>query len=157
MWRTWSAYSHVAVEISEGEMIDAWKGGVRSIRHPFVGHDAATAIEAFSISNLTARQEVSVAEALRAELGRPYDYRGVLRFISRRDPAEDNRRWFCSELAFDALDRFGCHLLRRVPAWRVSPGMLVTSPFLLLDERLGTAADFAVAGKAAFLREGLCA
>ncbi|WP_448577461.1 YiiX/YebB-like N1pC/P60 family cysteine hydrolase [Thermosphaera sp.] len=129
-WRTWSEYSHVALEIHRGEIVDAWKGGVRLIRSPFEGHDPETVVEAYEIAGLRPEQAARAALFARAQIGKPYDYWGVLRFIIRRDPTQPNDRWFCSELVFAALLHGGVRLLERVPAHRASPGDLARSPLL---------------------------
>jgi uncharacterized protein YycO len=134
-WRTWSEWSHVAIQVGGGQVIDAWKGGVRLIDNPFEGHDPATVVQVLACSCLTAEQEQRIADFLVGEIGAPYDYWGVLRFVSRRD-RPNPLKWFCSELAFAAFQQAGIDLLARVPSWRVSPGDVAHSPLLKLERRL---------------------
>lgn len=54
------------------------------------------------------------------QVGRKYDWRGVLHFVS--PCKQDQRRWFCSEICTAALQRVG--LLGHVPPWQVSPNSL---------------------------------
>ncbi len=129
-FRTWRDYSHAALEIHADEIIDAWKRGVRVIETPHEGHDPETIIHAFRVPPLTDEQRMAIKYFAREQVGRPYDYRGVLRFISRRDPRRQNKKWFCSELVFEAFLRAGIELLARVPSHRVSPGDLALSPLL---------------------------
>ena len=67
-------------------------------------------------------------EFLEAQIGKGYDWYGILRFLPRW--RKDNDRWFCSELAFEALRRAGITLLRDIPATKVTPGGLASSPYL---------------------------
>jgi uncharacterized protein YycO len=129
-FRTWSEYSHAALEIEGDLIVDAWKSGVRKIETPHEGHDPETVIHAYRVPDMTDEERARIREFALSQVGRPYDYRGVLRFLSRRDPRRENRRWFCSELVFASFLRGGIELLARVPAHRVSPGELARSPLL---------------------------
>jgi uncharacterized protein YycO len=63
------------------------------------------------------------------QIGKPYDWRGVLRFVSRK-PHHVNGAWFCSELVFECLARSGVRLLDRIEASDVSPQLLSYSTLL---------------------------
>lgn len=124
-WQTRSPYSHAALLLPCGQrVIESYPGpGVR-IRHL----DAADIekMHTFNIEGLTpdlSRQALAFCER---ERGKPYDWRSVLRFISRT-PARENGRWFCSELVYAALAHVGIHLLARIEPHNVSPGMLTLS------------------------------
>lgn len=58
--------------------------------------------------------------------------RNVLRFVSRL-PGRDNRRWFCSELVFKAIEKTHLRVLQMTAEY-VDPGHLATSPYLMRDE-----------------------
>lgn len=151
-WRTWSDSSHTAIVITEhtrsldagempaflrrAEMVEAWiHGGVQKRRGIHVGHTPGTEIDVYAIETPFADVD-AVQLFLTLQLGKRYDYRGVLGFMSRRDGAQRHDRWFCSELVMAAVAHGGCRLLERVPPHRVSPGQLITSPLL---RPLGTA------------------
>jgi hypothetical protein len=92
----------------------------------------------------TEAQELSIAIFLTDQLGKPYDYTMVARFISRRQAArEQSGKWFCSELVYYAFMQAGINLLDRIEPWAVSPGLLALSPLLIpvnrQDGRLRTA------------------
>lgn len=151
-WRTWSPWTHVAIELDTGEVIDAWKEGVRLIAHPYVGHDPETIVEAFSFDH-TRAQYAAISDYLMGHLGSRYDYRAVLRFISRRDPQRENGAYFCSELVALAFVAAGIPLQERAPAHRLSPGDLMMSPRLAHAGYYGTADDYFVAEPEALVRQ----
>lgn len=121
-WQTRSPYSHAAFVMPCGKrVIESYPGtGVR-IRH--LKPEDWAKIDLYAIEGLTpdlSRQALAFCER---ERGKPYDWRSVLRFVSRT-PARENGRWFCSELVFAALAHVNIRLLARVEAHNVSPGML---------------------------------
>lgn len=128
-WQTRAPYSHAALLMPCGQrVIEAYPGvGVR-IRH--LGPEDWENITLFDIEGMTpdlSRQVLAFAER---ERGKGYDWRSVLRFVSRT-PARENGRWFCSELVYAALAHVGIRLLERISAHNVSPGMLPLSHKLL--------------------------
>lgn len=103
--------------------------GVRIITQP------APYADLFAVAGLTEEQEKAVEQFLRAQVGKPYDYTMVARFISRRKASHGQAgKWFCSELVFAAFRQAGVELLSRVEPWAVSPGLLAMSPRLVLDK-----------------------
>lgn len=135
-WATWSEYSH-ASWIDGIHEYEAWhtrgerfKSGVRCVIGLGAGHSLGTVVDIYQVPELTVEQAQEIRLFLISQIGKRYDLRGVLGFISRRDSAQYQDRWFCSELVFTALLRVGLPLLSNVPAHRVSPGMLALSPRL---------------------------
>lgn len=137
-WRTWSPFSHAAWVYGDGAVIEAWKGvGVHEADNLGSAHRPGTRVELLSIQ-LTDSEEWDLMAFLRAQIGKRYDYRGVLGFISHRDSAQQQNAWFCSELIAAAFESIGRPLLARIPPWRVTPGMLWTSPLLKQEGRVTT-------------------
>jgi uncharacterized protein YycO len=128
-WRTWSEYSHAAWVCPDGSVIEAWKGGVRHAPGPLVQHEPGTEVDLFEVKGLCVAKAWRVQEFLLRQIGKPYDYAGILGFVLAAK-TENPDCWFCSELVFAALKGVGVELLSRVPPWKVSPGMLAVSPFL---------------------------
>lgn len=127
-WQTRSPYSHAALLLPCGQrVIESYPGrGVR-VRHLLAGDWPH--IDLYEVEGLTpdlSRQVLAFAER---ERGKPYDWRSVLRFVTRT-PARLNGRWFCSELVYAALAHVHIHLLARIEAHNVSPGMLALSHHL---------------------------
>jgi len=121
-WQTRSAYSHAALLFDDGWIIEAWQGaGVRRKRL-----DDWTNVEAFDIPGITSVHVTDAWKFATEQIGSGYDYWSVLRFIDRRHMPE-NKKWFCSELVFEALRQAGIQLLARIDASEVSPGLLSLS------------------------------
>ena len=111
----WSAWSHCAIVDGVDIIEAAADGGVRirelgdllreSSEHAFV-----------DVPTSDAR---AVIAAARSQVGKPYDWLGVLGIGVRRR-WQDNDRWFCSELIAWAFERAGWPLFRGQP-WRITP------------------------------------
>ena len=127
-WQTRSKYSHIAIELNDGSVVEAWHvGGVSHSKDFKEKHTKGTPVDAFAI-----KMPFDVVEAeafLLSQVGKKYDFGSILRFMSRRDEPKDNK-WFCSELAVEALKEGRLALLERIPASHISPGQCITSPFL---------------------------
>jgi uncharacterized protein YycO len=82
---------------------------------------------------LDEHQVARMADWLNQQIGKAYDWGAVFRFVSRRkvNPAESSRRWFCSELAAAAFTVATGIRLLRLPAWKISPGLLYASPLVV--------------------------
>jgi len=113
----------------DGRIVESWQGSgvrIKSVKD-------WTDIEIYDVVGMD-DFAWSLALDFAADLvGSGYDYKAVMRFVSRR-PASDNERWFCSELVFAALQSAGISLLSRISAAAVSPGMLALSPLLVRRE-----------------------
>ena len=137
-WQTRGKYSHVAVMLSDNEIIEAWHSParVRVIHSLSEGHKPGTPIDLFEVKT-TPAQDKSIRHFLRSEVGKKYDFAGVARFLSRR--SKDNAdKWFCSELAFSAFRSADIDLLKRIDAYQVDPVALSTSPKLKFIDSLTT-------------------
>lgn len=124
-WQTRSAYSHAALHLGSGRIIESWQGaGVR-----VASLNDWSNVTQFRVRGMTGEQWKRALRFADYEIGAGYDYLGVIRFVSRRR-LPLNERWFCSELVFAALEAAGVRLLERTEAAEVSPGMLALSPLL---------------------------
>lgn len=129
-WFSRSPYHHVSVwawhptHPEGGVVIEAMEGhGVRSQPASACRADrAAGRIRLYTFQTpLTAEETQVLWTALVAELGRPYDWLGVFRFISRRRKDGHPDKWFCSELVAAACAAAGRPLFQQKPAWHVLP------------------------------------
>lgn len=131
----WSEYSHVSWVDPEHYEIEAWSSGVRRLPLAYSAHTPGTVVELYD-THLTQGELDGIREFLSRQVGKPYDWRGAMHFVTRRpERAADQDRWFCSELVFAAFAAVRRNLLLRIPAWKVSPAMVVYSPLL---DRIGT-------------------
>lgn len=131
-WQTRSKYSHIAIELDNGSVIEAWHiGGVAHNKNFKVAHTPGTLVDVFGI--IGDFDEVAASVFLLDQVGKKYDFGSIVRFMTRRTEPHDDK-WFCSELAMEALHAGGVDILKRIPASHVSPGQLVTSPILAFIE-----------------------
>lgn len=134
-FQTRSKYSHVAVMLDDGSMVEAWhKGGVLHRDDPFDGHSPGTLIDVYGIQSHYDPQRVQ--DYLQAQLGKKYDWWSVARFVSRRH-AKKNNRLFCSELALEAFAYGGLRLLHGISA-EMSPRDVSISPRLCYESTMGS-------------------
>ena len=151
-WQTRSCYSHIAarftthavmkaplqygrskiVEIETGNIIEAWKGGVRLEKSISAAHTPGTRVDIFGFrQRLTQTEEINFTRFLVAQLGKEYDYGAIVRFLTREPVNRWSKdKWFCSELFFEAALVAGRELLQRCAAWEVPPRDLPRSPLL---------------------------
>ena len=124
-WQTRGAYSHAALLLRDGRIIESWQGdGVRVKRL-----DNWEGIDFYDIPGMTGSDWDDALEFALDKVGSGYDYSGIFRFITRSKGKEDDS-WFCSELVYAALQSADCHLFREIPADEVSPGLLAISPLV---------------------------
>ncbi len=123
-----SQYSHAALLLPNGRCLESYPGkGVRT--RDLTSEDWAR-IDAFDVQGITEEQWAHAAAFALSQLGMPYDWVSVLRFVDKL-PARDNGRWFCSELVFKAIAEGGIRLLERITSAEVSPQHLAVSPLLI--------------------------
>lgn len=159
-WQTRSVYSHAAVvfdfdiqmtappqygrakivNIHAGNVIEAWRGGVRLSASLSANHTPKTRVDLFTFKEpLKQSEALAITHFLVSQLGKPYDYVSILRFLTRtRDNEFDCDRWFCSELAFQAFAVGGRRLLARTPAWKVPPAWIAMSTLIKPDSSILT-------------------
>lgn len=138
-WQTRSPYSHAALLLGSGEVIEAWHvGGVARNVCLLAAHKPDTRVDIFRVDALSpADAAVSIAFA-HDQIGKGYDFLSIARFLSRsQSHRKETGRWYCSELVFASLQQGCVKLLERVEPCDVSPGMLALSPRLILDEQIG--------------------
>lgn len=140
MWLNWSDYSHAALITSRGTVIEAWgegffKGQVREVPFILSQHKPNTGVDIFEPIGIEEWQCAIVETMARSQVGKPYDWRGVFRFLSRSTPSVDGA-WFCSELVAAAFAAAKFPLLNRVPQ-KIFPGLIPASPRLRKVTDLG--------------------
>ncbi len=144
-WQTRSPYSHASILTGFGDVFEAreFQGVLKTARRNW-RLPAGESVDIFGVEiNGNRRQrERQIIRFLHRQLDKPYDYRMVLRFISRR--SQDRRtvgKWFCSELVYAAFQKAGINLLARTEPWEVSPGLLARSPLLTYITTLYSSKD----------------
>ena len=131
---TWSELSHTsAILIRSKQVIEAWSGGITK-RSITTGHAAGTIINIYKVP-CTLNQRNKFYNFMEAQIGKKYDFVGILGLPLRLD-IENETKWFCSELVFSAALNAGITLLARIEPYKVTPGILNTSPLLEFVETL---------------------
>lgn len=124
-WQTRTPYSHAALLLPcKQRVVESYPG--TGVRIRYLSREDWAKIDLFAVENLTPDLSRQAQAFCERERGKGYDWRSVLRFVTRR-PARENGRWFCSELVYAALAHVNIHLLARIEAHNVSPGMLALS------------------------------
>lgn len=113
---SWSRWSHVALVDGEHVIEAVAIHGV--VRTPLALRQAQD--PTWCISSLPCRNAESILAAARTQLGKPYDYTGVLGIGLHREWQQDDS-WFCSELVAWAFAQGGDALFRTESVRRVTP------------------------------------
>lgn len=132
-WKTWSEFSHAAWVDNDDTVIEAWTpGGVRRVANIGERHARGTEVWLFTVPDATKSIIRRQREFLNGEIGKPYDWAGIMGFVRRRE-TQNREKWFCSELVFEAFLRFDLPLLKRIDSHKVYPALLAYSPLLHFD------------------------
>lgn len=120
---TWSAFSHVELIVGN-EVIGAQapEGVVRSARCYRLERASRAAI-----MRIAHPHPERVQELVESQLGKPYDWAGVVGLGLRRR-WQDADCWFCSELIAWAFEASGHPLFRAAAAHRITPQHLWLLP-----------------------------
>jgi hypothetical protein len=139
-WQTRSKYSHAAFLLDDDSVIEAWTPCVRHVKSLSAQHTPGTRVDIFSHAEpLSLAAQHRLLCLLQDDIGIPYDYQAIFRFLTRqRPPHWIRRRLFCSEQVFQRCQSIGRPLLFRTEAWRVPPDWLARSPVLYLQETIVT-------------------
>lgn len=111
----WSQWSHCAI-LDGGEVIEATTSHGVSVRSL---DDFLAASSRWEVVEVPAADPAAVIAAARAQIGRRYDWAGVLGIAIRRAWQQADA-WFCSELVAASFHAAGTPLFR-TDAWRVTP------------------------------------
>lgn len=131
-WQSRSHYSHAALLIpGTNTVIESYP--FKGVRKRTLTAKDWERIHAYEVPGMTGQQWRECIEFAEAQIGMGYDWRNVVRFVSRV-PARENRRWFCSELVFKAIEQAYLRVLM-MSAGYVNPGHLAASPYLRRDEQ----------------------
>jgi uncharacterized protein YycO len=124
---------------ARGSVIEAWEpGGVRNTASLRSGHDRGVTVDIFAFHEpLIKEEERALLFMLNDEIGWPYDFTNVLRFVTKR-PGNIEKSWFCSELVFAMLKRIGRLLLTNTEPWEVPPDWIARSPKIYLEQTVTT-------------------
>lgn len=130
-FQTRSIYSHVAVELDDSSIIEAWHVGGVVHRKFGEGHSKGTEVDVFKIKLPDSYPSTLIENFLIKQVGKKYDFKSVARFVSRRSVEADDK-WFCSELVLAAFNNVHSPLLHINPS-TASPRDVAMSPYLFFE------------------------
>ena len=137
-FKTRGVYSHTAIMLDDNKIVEAWQGSneVRIIESLSDGHKPGTEVDIYYL-DATQSQQVLFVEFVMEQLGKKYDYLGILGFVFNRNfHGQDS--WFCSELFMAACVYAGIVVLKNTESWQASPSLITKSPKLYRVESLVT-------------------
>ncbi len=130
-WQARSHYSHAAMLIpGTNAVIESYPG--KGVRKRVLTAKDWERIHAYEIDGMDARQWAEAIQFCEAQLGMPYDWRSVFKFVTRT-AASENGKWFCSELCFKAVENVYRPLLQMTAEY-ANPGHLGASPYARRDK-----------------------
>lgn len=117
-WWMHSRFSHCAFVTPEGTVIEAAAGGVKErLLEDFIREQSK-----MELIQIPCEDPDKVLALARAQVGKGYDWWGILGFWFRRKLQRDDA-FVCSELIAWCFQEAGYPLFRR-QAWRINPEML---------------------------------
>ena len=127
-------YSHVALMLDSGEIVEAYPGkGVRRRSGIFDGLSNNPEADVFILTKQIDDQ--SVEEFLNRQIGKKYDWSLITRFVTHTNESRKlGNKWICSEIVFASIWKGGLKLLERIDAWKVHPSLIPLSPYLRLEK-----------------------
>lgn len=135
---TWSQWSHV--EILDGDELIGANMGAGVSRTPLL--ERLEVSSRVAVVEFPCADPAAVIAAARSQLGKGYDYYGLLGILARRRNWHSTEDWFCSELVAWAFAEAGNPLFRVELGSRIVPQHLwmlhapyvqPASPMALLD------------------------
>lgn len=140
--QTRSQYSHIAIldDDDGGSVYESWaNGGVLHNATLSSRHSKGTKIDLFEfVTPLNYLQKLEMRAWMRNQLGKKYDFRSVLRFVTRINKKGAENKWFCSEYAFLACFQIKIELLCRIEPFKIPPSFIPLSPLLKFSETVVT-------------------
>jgi hypothetical protein len=130
-WRTGGEYSHIGLCLDWQYWIDAQYGrGVRKV----IYLPSQSGIEV-DIYKADFKDENIVRKFLAGQLGKKYDLRAALNIgVCHKEDRHLSDKWFCSELAYAALQKGKVNAFNDTLPWEVDPNILVRSTALTYVE-----------------------
>jgi len=113
------------------KILEAWpKGGVQAVDGWLTNHKAGTPVDLFVFRLQPTQENVRLAlEWATEQIGKRYDWRGVIKFLTRA-PGEYDDDWFCSEYGAEIAVKARAPL-SNIPSYEMSPRDVAASARLL--------------------------
>ena len=121
-------YSHTAIILPDGRIVEAWQGVnmVRVISSLSEGHTPGTLVDIYS-TNFTESEQTKFIEFIEEQVGKPYSKWGLVASYFNKSEYNkyEGKRWFCSQVFVAA-----CHAASRfywgtdTKPWQIPPTMV---------------------------------
>jgi len=122
--------------IAVGSTVEAWQPTVQNAPSVSALHTKGTKIDIFKfVQPLTVLEEEKLLLTLEPEIGWPYDWKNVIKFVTKRQGSPDGA-YFCSELVYAMTRAIGRELLARTNPWECPPDWIHRSPLLTYDRTI---------------------
>jgi uncharacterized protein YycO len=131
-------YSHAALLFTDNTVIESRErhystrlgkctSGVQKLSlSQWQADNAGTSFDIFKL--IVPCDETKIRLFAERQVGKPYDYWGVLRFLTRRNyQQQPDDKWWCSEIVFQAILK-SVALLENTEGWEVAPDWLKRTP-----------------------------
>ena len=136
-WAGLKGVSHIAIKpLPCTDVVEAWQGSVQHSADYRMLHTKGTSVDVYRYINPPALDTAGAYVWLMEQVGKPYDYLGILHFIDRHS-GNDSGVWFCSELAAAYARRLGMPLFSdQAPDYKITPVMLTYSPVIYKEKTI---------------------
>ena len=113
---TWSSWSHVALVLDNGNVIEATYPKVREVPLEIILHNH----KKWVIVDIPTDDDKLIEEYARSQVGKPYDITALLGILVHRQWTDEDS-WFCSELVANSFTKGGFSLFREETIHRITP------------------------------------
>lgn len=128
-WVTWSKYSHVALLINDNEIAHADFSGV----HVEPIQDLQNRSKEWMIVEYEYDHAEEAIKACLEQLGKPYDYTGIIGILLRNVDLQDDSKWWCSEYIAGGCKKVGEPLFQEEYMSRITPQHLLMLPHKVIQ------------------------
>lgn len=130
-WQTRGDYSHAALfDEDTNTLYESWQTDGVHKKKNWGRYDGDATVDFFKFQHTQAEAE-AIRAFLESQLGKKYDWLGVVRFVSRTQLKPDAKeKWFCSELVTAALAAAGIRLFKNTEPCEVPPDLIKRSVIL---------------------------
>lgn len=116
---TWSSFSHCGILTKENTIVESafTLGGV--VETSFTSF--IERVKYYEIVELDCVDADAIIAAARSQIGKPYDWTGLIGIAVRKRNWQEDDSWFCSELIAWAFDQGGTPLFNTDDIHRITP------------------------------------
>lgn len=115
-------HASILVDPAKKEIIEAY---YPKVHRKILADSDLPNIDVLEIPGL---DEAKALDFLEKQIGKPYSIDGLFKFAFELAHTDEGKAYFCSELAFCAIQAGGVNLFSRCQDFKVSPGLLWISP-----------------------------